>query len=63
MQLGLKHLDSFQDGTDIVRIEDISDFVHAQGRVADAGDEEALVVAKERVYEVRDKEALSIFDA
>ncbi len=63
VQLGLKHLHTFQSGTDLVRIEDISDFVHAQARVADAGNEDALEVARERVYEVQNKEAMSIYDA
>jgi hypothetical protein len=61
VQLGLKHLSSFQDGSDVVRIEDISDFVHTQGPLSDAGKEDELFVAREREYKPRNKEAMQIY--
>jgi hypothetical protein len=60
LQLGLRGVTSYLDGTDIVRIEDVSAFVHAQGRKADEvgtkklaapqSPDDALIVARERVY-------------
>ncbi len=61
VQLGLKHLTAFQDGTDLVRIEDITDFVLEQGAVASKGLEDELWVAREREFKPKNKEALSIF--
>jgi len=49
VQLGLKNIETFADGTDILWIEDISDAVHEEGRRKwRSGDE--LNVARERVY-------------
>merc|ERR1712137_445438 len=57
VQLGSKNITTFADGTDIVKIEDISDFVHEQGRVS-KHDLLSLRVARERVYEPEDPSIL-----
>eukprot|EP01094_Clydonella_sp_ATCC50884_P029022 TRINITY_DN8924_c0_g1_i1.p2 TRINITY_DN8924_c0_g1~~TRINITY_DN8924_c0_g1_i1.p2 ORF type:complete len:253 (-),score=52.86 TRINITY_DN8924_c0_g1_i1:498-1256(-) len=50
VQLGLKNVHSFGSGEDIVRIEDVSEFVHTQGNIARQKCTDALEVARERVF-------------
>ena len=51
IQLGLKNVASFSDGTDIVLIEDISDFVYQQRLIArQVSDQSLLEVSCERVF-------------
>lgn len=51
VQLGLKNVPTFIDGTDILCIQDISTFVHTQHAIAKKKKGElSLLVAKERVY-------------
>merc|ERR1711963_228677 len=59
VQLGLKNIAGFADGSDIARIEDISDFVHEQGKIRKS-DPLKLKVARERVY--HPEEGMSVFD-
>ena len=52
VQLGLKGVTSFIDGTDILDIQDVTAFVreHAKNALAKKPDEDVLQVARERVY-------------
>merc|ERR1712137_1473635 len=57
VQLGLKNISGFADGSDIALIEDISEFVHEQGKICKK-DPLSLRVARERVYEPEDPSIL-----
>lgn len=57
VQLGLRDVETFRNGQDIVRIEDITEFVHSQAdkalqkqEKAGGDDDDDLMVASERVY-------------
>jgi hypothetical protein len=39
VQLGLKGIDGFASGAHIVKIEDVTEFVQRQGRIADQKDD------------------------
>jgi hypothetical protein len=57
VQLGLQ---SFADGTDIIDIQDITDFVHQESKNIE--NTEGLVVGRERVYVPESKEAAAVLD-
>jgi hypothetical protein len=50
VQLGLKGVQGFVSGADIVKIEDVTAFVLEQGRIAEQKDISELLVARERVF-------------
>ena len=56
IQLGIKNVKTFADGTDLVLIEDISEFVGTQRKILLKGAQN-LFVSKERVYQIKDPEA------
>lgn len=64
VQLGLKGVTSFGDGTDVVYIEDVTPFVVAQrDHVSDrAAEMEELLVAEERVFTPESKKAIAALD-
>lgn len=59
VQLGLRGIESFADGTDIVQIVDVTEFCRAQASLAlqKKGHHPDLMVARERVYMPASKEA------
>jgi hypothetical protein len=50
VQLGLKGVKGFADGADILKIEDITEFVRSQATLTVDGKSEHLIVARERVF-------------
>lgn len=50
VQLGLKGIQGFLNGSDLLRIEDVTPFVLEQGKIADGKDWTELLVARERVF-------------
>lgn len=62
VQLGLKGIDGFANGAHIVKIEDVTEFVQRQGRIADQKDISELLVARERVFVPASKEAIAAIE-
>lgn len=62
VQLGLKGIEGFANGEHILKIEDVTEFVHQQGRIADQKDDSALIVARERVFVPSLKEAITALE-
>lgn len=62
VQLGLKNVTSYMDGSDILDIQDVTPFVHEQGRLAQMKVNDELVVARERVFTPRSQAAIEALD-
>jgi len=52
IQLGLKNVESFINGEDIVLIQDITDFVYSQHAAIKCKDFDSLITPEERIYNV-----------
>lgn len=59
VQLGLKGVVSFADGSDIIDIVDVTDFVHVQSPIAKSEAMKGLLVASETLYVPEEKEAVA----
>jgi len=60
IQLGLRNVETFVNGEDILEIQDISDFVKSQHSCYSTGTFETLVTPKEIVYTVKPEIAKSL---
>lgn len=58
MQLGLKRIESFANGSDILDIVDVTPFVREQAPIANSKKMEGLLVTSERVYVPAAEEAV-----
>ena len=59
VQIGIRGVSSYADGTDILCIQDITEFVHEQAKlVGKKGYDDSLQCARERVYVPSNKEAI-----
>jgi hypothetical protein len=62
VQLGIKEVSSFTDGSDILQIVDVTSFVHAQAKLAVSQADAGLMVASERVYMPESRAAIQAID-
>jgi len=60
IQLGLRNVETFVNGEDILEIQDISDFVKSQHSCYSTGSFETLVTPKEIIYTVKPEIAKSL---